>query len=272
MPSQFLHRLRATPPRGIEFGSLARDAADDRGRDDPGDPHAAVADELPAARRRRAAHRASPLGRAVHAPLDRPAADVPRAPGAPCGGDRRRRRLRLLHRRAGQVHHRGQQLLLPAGRRADLPDLHRAVHALAGDAAARPARARPTTWRTRSTCSGTRRGGELDEAGRRQALALLARADPADPLVAQLRSLFEASTRVRSRRPGPPRRAVAARAGWRAGSPPGRASRPASRGCSRSGRCCRSSACSSWCSRASARARRRAPGLRRPTASAISRS
>jgi hypothetical protein len=43
------------------------------------------------------------------------------------GGDRRRRRVRLLHRRARQVHHLGQQLLLRARRGADLPRLRRAL-------------------------------------------------------------------------------------------------------------------------------------------------
>jgi hypothetical protein len=51
--------------------------------------------------------------------------------------------------------------------------------------------------------------GELDEAGRRQALALLGRCDPGDPLVAQLRSVFEDVDARPAREPGPIARAVA---------------------------------------------------------------
>jgi hypothetical protein len=50
---------------------------------------------------------------------------------------------------------------------------------------------------------------DLDEAGRREALALLARADPAEPLVAQLRSLFEGVTPRPVAAPGAGARVVA---------------------------------------------------------------
>jgi hypothetical protein len=51
---------------------------------------------------------------------------------------------------------------------------------------------------------------DLDEAERREALALLARADPADPLVAPLRALFECLPVVPTAAPGRAARAVAA--------------------------------------------------------------
>jgi hypothetical protein len=51
---------------------------------------------------------------------------------------------------------------------------------------------------------------DLDEAGRREALALLAHADPADPLVAPLRALFQDLTPRPVAAPNLPERAVAA--------------------------------------------------------------
>jgi len=88
------------------------------------------------------------------------------------------------------------------------------------------------------------RGG-LDEAQRRRALALLDRADAADPLVGPLRGVLERAPVRAARAPGPAavavttvRRAIVRRR-------PGRASPPPSPGCSASGRCSRSSACSS---------------------------
>jgi hypothetical protein len=54
---------------------------------------------------------------------------------------------------------------------------------------------------------------QLDEAGRRQALALLARADPADPLVAPLRSVFEGLDPRPVAAPGAAARNVAAARG-----------------------------------------------------------
>src|SRR4051794_21493056 len=96
-----------------------------RGHDGPGHPHPALADELPAARRRWAAHRPPAVRRPLHGRRHRRAAHVPRARPAPAGRAARRDRLRLLHRRARQVRHGGQQLLLPARRRRHLPRVHR---------------------------------------------------------------------------------------------------------------------------------------------------
>ena len=161
-----------------------------------------MADELPAARRRRAAHRPPAVGRDVHADRDRPVADLPRPARAADGGDRRRDRLRLLHRRARQVRDRGQQLLLPAGRRADLPDLRRSLLAHARVAARSARRAR--------------RGGERRRPARR--------GDPARPRRARAAPSARAARARRSGRPAgrPAALALPAAAGAAAGRARGR--------------------------------------------------
>jgi len=89
---------------------------------------------------------------------------------------------------------------------------------------------------------------DLDRDGRREALALLRRADPADPLVAPLRSVFEGLAARPVATPGAGARAVAAtrRLGSRFAAC--RGSRGVSPGCSPSGRSRRSPGSSSWCS------------------------
>ena len=83
---------------------------------------------LSADRGRRSAHRPHALRRHRHADRAPGESDVSRAADARLCGDRWRRRLRRLHRRAGQVHHQRQQLLLPAGGRHDLRRLRPALH------------------------------------------------------------------------------------------------------------------------------------------------
>ena len=94
-------------------------------------PHPALPDPLSAARRPRPPHRPPALGRAVHGRRIGDPAQPARSPPPPGRRPRRWRRLRLLHRRARQVHHRRQQLLLQTGGGDHLPDLHRPLPRLA---------------------------------------------------------------------------------------------------------------------------------------------
>ena len=91
---------------------------------------------LPAARQRHAAHLARDLGRADDGDRHRVRAVVPGAEQPHVHRVHRRVRLRLVHRRAGQVHHPRRQLLLQAHHRAHLHDLHRDVPGVPDDRAA----------------------------------------------------------------------------------------------------------------------------------------
>ena len=209
MPSQFLHRLRATPPRGIEFGSLHETLL-----------MTGVATILVIRTQLWLTNYPQLGGRGLHIAhllwgglfmliaigllltfLGRPV----RRAAAIVGGvgfgffiDELGKFItednNYFYRPAAALIYLifiGLFMLSRAMQRRDRlgprDDLANAVDLL-GDAARR----------------------ELDVAGRREALALLSRADPADPLVAQLRSVFESLDARPVAAPGPAARAVAA--------------------------------------------------------------
>ena len=108
-------------------------------------------------------------------------------PAAP-GRAARRRRLRLLHRRARQVRHRGQQLLLQARRRRDLPRLHRDLpdH----PRPPRGATCRRGARRERDLPRDRRRARATARARRERAVELLQGADTSRPVLAAMRNLL----------------------------------------------------------------------------------
>ena len=91
-------------------------------------PPGAAAERLPPARRQRAPHRPRPLRRPDHVPVAAPALHRDEPRGAVARRVRRRRGLRLLHRRGRQVHLERRQLLLRARRGRDLRRLHDPLH------------------------------------------------------------------------------------------------------------------------------------------------